>query len=154
LNLIRLGDPFFNDGGWLEQHPNLFQALRYFHDKLGIVKVILTQVTVTQVDATFEVGVVGRHVVRADQVVNACTWPAHGCYHVVSRFYFGDIWTNCFNLAETLMADNQEIVSRGRLAVVSRIDLLVSAINSDAQHSHQHAAPVGNVADLRSWKFR
>ena len=47
--------------------PDLLQPLRNLDDELGVVDVVLGEVAVAQVDAALEVGVVGRHVVGADQ---------------------------------------------------------------------------------------
>ena len=132
MNLVCLRNPFLDDGGRFKQHTHFFQTLRYFHDELRVVDVILTHVPVAQVDAALEVTVVGRHVVCADQVVDACTWSAYSRDHVVSRFYVSYVWTNGLNLTKTLMTDDQKIVTRRSLAILGGIDLFVRTIDADA----------------------
>src|SRR4029079_11647277 len=71
LNLVCLSNSFLDDGCRLEQHSDFLQTSRYLHDEFSVVDVVLTQITVTQVDPALEVRVVGRHVVCADEVVDA-----------------------------------------------------------------------------------
>ena len=78
---------------------------------------------------------------------------AHGRHDVITRFHFSHVWANCFNLSKTLVTDDQKIVSRRRLAVLGGVDLFVRAIDADAQHAHQHAASIRDVADFRRRQF-
>ena len=88
LDLVRLVDAFLDDGSRLEQHSDVLEALRHFHDELDIVDVILRQIPVAQVDAALVVGVIRGHIVGADQVINALAWPPYGGYDVVARASF------------------------------------------------------------------
>ena len=132
MNLVSLRNPFLNDGRGLKQYTDFFKPLRDLHDEFSIVDVIFAHVTVTQIDATLEVRIVRRHVVRADQIVDARAGPAHSSHYVITRLHFSHVWTNRFNLPETFMTNDQEILSGRRLAILSGIDLFVRAIDTDA----------------------
>ena len=100
-------DSFFYDGSWLQQHTNMLKTFRYFDDDLDIVDVVFSQIAVAQVDAPLVIGVVGRHIVRADQVIDARTRTAHRGHDIVARLQFCDIGSDGFHLAEAFMADDQ-----------------------------------------------
>ena len=71
LDLVRLGDALLHDGRRLQQNADLLEALGTFTMYSASVHVVLGQVAVAEVDPPLEVGVVRRHVVRADLVVDA-----------------------------------------------------------------------------------
>src|SRR5262249_44130747 len=114
----------------------------HLDDEFGVVHVILGQKSVTQVDSALEVSVIGGHVVRADQVINASAWPANGSDHIIANFQFGHVAAYCLDTAETLMANDEEIKSRRSGPVFRGIDLFVGSIDTYTQNFNQHAAPI------------
>src|SRR6266851_5000211 len=129
LNLIGLVNSFLHNGGGLQQHSDVFEALRYLDDEFDVIDVVFRQITVAQIDAALVVRVVRGHVVGADQVINALAWPANSRHDVVAGPHFGDIWADGLNLTETLVADDQEVVSGRRCSVFSGVDLFVGAVH-------------------------
>jgi hypothetical protein len=45
------------------------------------------------------------------------------------------------------MADHEEVIARGSLAIFSGVNLFIRAIDADAQHLHQHASAIGDFVD-------
>src|SRR5262249_46397991 len=131
LNLVRLRNSFFDNRCWFKQHADFFESLRNLHDEFRVIDVIFTHVAMTKVDSTFEVSIVGRHVVGADKIVDARPGTTDGGDHIIARLYLRDVWTNGFDLAETFVADDQEVVSRRRLTIFGGIDFLVGAVDPD-----------------------
>src|SRR5262249_31512416 len=66
LNFICLRDSFFDHRGWLKQHADFFESLWNLDDEFGIIDVVLAHVAMTEIDPSFKVGIVSRHVVRAN----------------------------------------------------------------------------------------
>ena len=149
LNLVSLVDSFLHHGGRLEQHADVLESLRHLHDELDIIDVVFRQIPVAQVDAALVVRVVGGHVVGADQVIDALAGAAHGGDDVVAGLHFGDIRPDGFDLAEALVADDQEVVSGRRRAVFGGVDFFVGSVHADAQNLYQHATAVGNLIQRR-----
>src|ERR1041385_5218909 len=135
----------FDHGKWLEQYTDVLQTLGHFDDELGIVYVILGQKTMAQVDATLEVGVVGRHVVGADEVIDASAGTANGGHYIVARLQFGHIRTNGFDATEPFVADHQEVEPGGSRAIFSRVDLFVSAVHANSQNLYEDAATIQHI---------
>src|SRR5690348_17329802 len=103
----------------------------------------------TQVDAALEVRVVGRHIVHSDGVIQTRAWSTHSRGNVIVRLQLRDVQAHRFHTAKTFVTQNQEIVSCGRCAVFRRVDLLVGAIDADAQDLDQDSAAVRYVIDAR-----
>ena len=97
-----------------------------------------------QIDAALVVGIVGGHVVGADEVVDTLAGPAYGRYHVIAGLQLADIGADFFHHTKAFVAGDQKIVAFRRRAILCRIDLFVSAIHAHAQHAHQHSAPIGD----------
>src|SRR5581483_7005224 len=100
-----------------------------------------------QVDPPLVVGIVGRHVVRADQVVNAIAGAAHGGNDVVSRFQFRDFRSDGLYLPESFVANDKELVARRRSTIFGGIDFFVGAVYAYAQDLHQHSTTVRNLIE-------
>src|SRR5208283_3260622 len=149
LDLVSLVDSFLYDGRRFQEHANMFEALRHLDDEFDIVHVIFRQIAVPQVDAPLVIGVVGGHIVRADQVIDARTRAAYRGHDVVARLQLRGIRTDSFHLAETLMADDQKIVSWGRCTVLGSVDFFVGSVNDYAQNFDQHTAAVWNLVQGR-----
>src|SRR6266852_6333115 len=128
LNLIGLVNAFLHNGGGLQQHSDVFEALRYLDDEFDVIDVVFRQITVAQIDAALVVRVVRGHVVGADQVINAFARPAHRGHNVVAGFHFGDTGADGFVLTEALVTNDQEIKSRGRCSVLGGVDLFVGSV--------------------------
>src|SRR5262249_40960529 len=111
LDLVRLGDALLADGDRLQPHADVFQASGYRDDELGIVDEVLRQIAVAQVDTSFVLGVVGRHVVGADQVVDAHTRSADRRYDIVTGCHLGDVRADLDDLAEALVPEHQKVVA-------------------------------------------
>src|SRR4051794_39436600 len=99
-------------------------------------------------DAALVIGIVGRHIVSADLVIEAVARPAHSRHHEVARFELGHIRTHSFNLSEALMPQYQDVVPVGSNAILGGIDLFIGTVDPDAYHAHEHSTSVGNVFDI------
>jgi hypothetical protein len=95
-----------------------------------VLDVELGQVAVAEVDATLEVDIVGRHIVGADAVIDAAARSPHRGHDEVTRPEFGHVRADGFDLAEVLVADDQEVVALRRLTVLGGVDLLVRAVDA------------------------
>src|SRR5947209_1551716 len=93
-------------------------------------------------DSALEVRIVGRHVIRADQVIQTCARPSHSGYNVVTRLEFPDIGTYGFNATEAFVTGHEKIESRGRSAILSRINFFIGSIHSDAKYFHEYSPSV------------
>ena len=102
-----------------------------------------------QVDAALEVGVVGGHVVGADEVVETLAGAPHRRHHVIAGTELGDVLAHRLDPPEALVTRDQEVVSLGGRAVLGRVDLLVGPVDADAQHLDEHPAPARDVAHAR-----
>ena len=140
-------DALFNNRERFQKHANVLQSLRHLHNELCVVDVVFSQKSVAKVDAPLEVGIVGGHVVRADQVIETSPRSPNCGDDIISRLQLSHIRTNRFHPAETFMSDDQKVVSRRSCAVFCGIDLFVGAIHSDAKNSNQHSSPIGNLVD-------
>ena len=98
-----------------------------------------------KVDPALEVLAVGRHVLQADRVVEAPSGTPDGRDHEVAGSQEGDIWSNGFDLAEALVANDQEVIPLGRRAVFSRVDFAVGAVHADPKDLDQDAAAVSDI---------
>src|SRR5262249_10782047 len=145
LDLVGLMNPFLDYCSWLQKYAHLLQALRNLHHELRIVHVVFGEISVTQVDAAFVVGVVGSHIVRTDDVINAFSGAAHSRDNVIAWFEFSDILAYGFHLPEAFVPDHQEVISRRGSTIFGGIDLFICAIHAHAQHFYQHASPVWNL---------
>jgi hypothetical protein len=133
LNFVGLSDALLNDGRWFEQYADFLKALGDLDDKLSIIDVVLTHVAVAQIDAALKVRIIRRHVVGADQVVDARTRTAYRCDHIIARLQFRHVRTDSFDLAKTFVTDHQKIVALRGLPILCRIDFLVGAVNANTQ---------------------
>src|SRR6185369_18008726 len=109
------------------------EPLGNFDDEVGVIHVIFGQVTMAQINATFVVSRIRRHIVGPDHVVNAVARPPNSCNNIVSGFQLADIGPNRFNLAEAFMTDDEVVESRGSSTVLGGVDLFVSSIDTYAQ---------------------
>src|SRR5688572_13725088 len=100
-----------------------------------------------QVDAAFEISIVGGHVVCADDVVKTCSGTTDRCHDIITFFKFGYILSDLFYNSEALVSDHEKIVTEGRGAILGVVDFLVSAIDSDPKDFDEHATPVWNICD-------
>src|SRR5215471_4303065 len=103
-----------------------------FDNEFRIVHVVFRQIAVAQIDAALVIGAVGRHVIRADQVIDALAGPAHGSDDIVARLQFSDIRADSFDLTKTFVANHKKVISWRRGTVLGSIDLFVGTIYTDA----------------------
>ena len=100
-----------------------------------------------EVDAALVVFVVGRHVVGPDQVVEAAAGPPHGRDHIVSGPQLGHVVANRLDPAEVLVPGHEKRTSFRRLPVFPGVDLLVRAVHSAPQQTHQHPSTSRDVRE-------
>src|SRR6266446_1543511 len=106
------------------------------------------------VDAALEVGVVGRHVVCADLVVETQTGAAHRERDVIAGLEFRNAWANLFHATKAFVPKYQIVAAVGGGSIFGRIDFLVRAVHTDSKDLHQHAATIRNVGDAWLWDLR
>src|SRR4051794_5543132 len=104
LDLVCLGDAFLHHGERLEKHGDILQSLWDLHHEIGAIYVVLSQVAVQQVNATLKVSVVGRHVVRADDVVNTLPWPPNRSHNVIATSELRHPFCDFFDDAEAFVS--------------------------------------------------
>src|SRR4051812_34588570 len=131
LSFEGLGDSLLHDSEWLQQNSDLLQSTGDPDDVLGVIDVIFRQIPVQQVDAALIVDIVRRHIIRADQVVDAMPRTPHSCDHVVTRLQLCDMLSNRLNTPKPFVSRDKKLVTRGRRTVFRRIDLFISPINAN-----------------------
>ena len=150
LDLEGVVDALLGHGRRLEQHADLDEVGREREDEAVILDVVLGQVPVQEVDPALEVHVVGGEVLQPDLPVDRRAGPAHGRDHVrPGADRRRHVRPDLDDLAEALVAGDEEVVPGRRGAVLGRVDLLVGSVDADAKHLHLHAAAVRNVLDAR-----
>ena len=92
---------------------------------------------------------VGRHVLQPDRIVDAVPRTPHRRDDEVAGPKEGDVRAHRFDAAEALVTDDEKVEPFWRVTVFSRVDLAVGAVDTDLQDLHEHAAPSGNVCDVR-----
>src|SRR2546430_4511174 len=103
-------------------------------DEVGVLDVPLRQVAVAQVDPALEVDVVGREVLEADLPVDRRARPPHARDDVAAGAdRVGHVRPDLDDAAEVLVPDDEEVVAGRRVAVLGLVDLLVGAVDADAQ---------------------
>src|SRR5262249_42108238 len=145
LNLIRLGNALLDNRQRFEQDPDMFQADGNLDEIVGIVSVVLSQIAVAEIDAPFEVDVVGGHILQPDPVVNAETRPAHHGHDVVPGNKLRYAWSDLFHAAEALMPYHEKIETLWSGAVLGCVDFLVGTVHTDAKDLYQNSASAGDV---------
>src|SRR5438876_140396 len=149
LDFICLVNSLLADRRRFEQNSHLFLSLRKLDDELCVINVIFGQVPMAQIDPALVIRVVCRHIVGADEVVDALSRTANGRDHIISRLKFCDVRRDGFDPSKTFVANNQVVESRGRCAVFGGIDFLVGAIDADSQDLHEHASAVRDLVERR-----
>jgi hypothetical protein len=86
-----LHDTLFSHRERLEQYPYRRKRRRDLHQVVRRIDVELGQETVQPIDPALVVRVVGRHVRRADDVVEALARPPHGRNDVIPRPELGNL---------------------------------------------------------------
>ena len=135
LDLVRLADALLDDRERLEQHADLLERLRQRDEVGGVLGVGLGEVAVGPPDPALGEVLAGRHVLEADQVVDrAAGAPDRGHDETARLEGRGHVRADGLDPAEVLVADDQEVVARRRLAELRGVDLAVRAAQPDADH--------------------
>src|SRR5215208_6996709 len=115
-----------------------------------ILDVVLRQEAVETADSALPVGVVGAQVLEADLVVDAPARPPHGRDHELPR---GDLpWhgrTRLDDDSQALVPGDQHVLARRCLAVLTRVELLVRAVDSHSQDLYENSSPLVHVRHRR-----
>src|SRR6266853_3274427 len=106
-----------------------------------------------QVDAPFEIGIVGGHILQPDLIVDAETGPTDHRDHVVAGRKLGHVRTDLLDLAKALVADDQEVEAVRGGAVLRGIDLFVRSVDADTQNPHQDSPAAGDLCYRRFGHF-
>ena len=97
-----------------------------------------------QVDPALVVDVLRREVLEADGSVKRRIRPAHARDNVAAQAdRVRHIRPDLEHAAEVLVADDQEVVARRSRAVLAGVDLLVGAVDADAQDLDPDATSIG-----------
>ncbi len=132
MNPVGLLNRFLRHAHRLHENADFFQVLRHADDVFRFVHNVPGQETMPEINPPLEVSVVGRHVIRANLVVEAPTGAAHGQGYIISRFELSDIRPYGFDTPKTLVADDQIIVPGRGCAILGGVYLFVGAVHAHA----------------------
>ena len=138
-------DRLLRNAGGLHQHRDRLERRGDLHQEVRGLGVELGQEPVSQVDATFQIDIVGRHVLQTNPVVGARAGTTDRGHDVVAWLELADVWSHGHDLPETLVPENQIVVSWRGGPVLGGVDLLVGAVHPHLEHADQHASPVRHV---------
>ena len=103
-----------------------------------------------QVDSALVVDVVRGEVLEADLPIDARAGPTDARDDVsTGHDRIGHVRPDLLDDAEVLVADDQEVGARRGCTVLGGVDLLVRAVDADAEDANEHAPVLRDVLDRR-----
>ena len=133
LDFVGLSDPLLDHRSRFQKNAYLFEPLRNFDEVLRVLDIVFRQESMAQVDPSFVIRAVGRHVVGSDPVVDAGSWPPHGRDDVVAGTQLRHVGAHLLYSPEAFVSDHQVIETFRWSAVFGGVDFFVCAVNADAQ---------------------
>jgi hypothetical protein len=131
-------DPLLHDRHRLEQHGEILNSFRDLVEEHRVLDVVLRHEPVAPHDAALGVLAAAAHVALAGAALRAlAAWAAHGGHDDVPGLPSFDALADFFDDAEILVAEDQKLVPRRRLAVDAVIDLGVGRAQADTQHLYR-----------------
>ena len=118
-------------------------------DVLGVIDEVFGQEAVAEVDAALVVDLLPGEIVAPDLVVNGSTRPPDRARDKVAGLHLGHPVAHLHDLPEALMADDQVLAPRRRVAVERLVDLSIRSVDTDLEHLHPHGPALRDLTDVR-----